>query len=455
MNIPKPHNFLAVLGIFLAVVLLENVVLPERTVQANGSQAQTGVINYLPFAASAPAAIYGDQLGSNWQDWSWDANRNFTNSTPTYSGSASISVSLTKAWGALYLHRTSPQSMSGYTHLEFYIHGGSAGGQRLKVIANSNTAKAYSVTAKANAWTKISIPLSSLGSPASLTDLWWQDASGAVLPKFYLDVVTLVNQGASATATPGGPTATATTRPSATATSSGGNYFGTLPPGSSLPSDATCASQVKQRAENKRMNATYNATRGNQQLASDFFGSADDPRANSQIAPRVDGNFTGTTDEILQWTACKWGIDEDMVRAQAAIESWWRQTAKGDWTTDASRCAPGHGLGVDGTAGQCPESFGVLQNRYPYEQSAWPGIYSSTAFNSDTAYAIWRACYEGYETWLNNVEHGQTYAAGDAWGCVGRWFAGRWHTQPADDYMNRVKDYLNQRIWTTAGFQEP
>ena len=54
--------------------------------------------------------------------------------------------------------------------------------------------------------------------------------------------------------------------------------------------------------------------------------------------------------------------------------------------------------------------------------------------NVDTAYAIWRACFEGYERWLNQVERGQRYAAGDAWGCVGRWFAGRWHASGADAY---------------------
>ena len=43
---------------------------------------------------------------------------------------------------------------------------------------------------------------------------------------------------------------------------------------------------------------------------------------------RVDGNFTGTTDEILQWGACKWGFDEDLVRAIAATETWWKQPAK-------------------------------------------------------------------------------------------------------------------------------
>ena len=48
-------------------------------------------------------------------------------------------------------------------------------------------------------------------------------------------------------------------------------------------------------------------------LATDIFGGSD-PRANTEIAARVTGNFTGTTDMILQWAACKWGIDEDIVR---------------------------------------------------------------------------------------------------------------------------------------------
>ncbi len=141
--------------------------------------------------------------------------------------------------------------------------------------------------------------------------------------------------------------------------------------------------------------------------------------------------------------------------AQAAVESWWRQDTLGDWTTDATRCAPGRGLGADGRPGQCPESFGILQNRYPYEKPAWPGIASSTAMNADLAYGIWRVCFEGYEGWLNTVEHGSPYGAGDAWGCVGRWFSGRWHTGPGDQYVAKVRGYLSQRIWETRDFQQP
>jgi soluble lytic murein transglycosylase-like protein len=35
----------------------------------------------------------------------------------------------------------------------------------------------------------------------------------------------------------------------------------------------------------------------------------------------VDGNYSGTTDDLIRITACKWGIDEDYIRAQAWIES--------------------------------------------------------------------------------------------------------------------------------------
>ena len=256
--------------------------------------------------------------------------------------------------------------------------------------------------------------------------------------------------GAAATQPPAGaspsPVPTSSVGPSA--------HFSTLPPGSALPDDAACAARVRTVAENKRMNAGANATRGAQTIPASFF-SGDDPRAGTTIAPRIDGAYTGTTDEILQWTACKWGIDEDIVRAQAVTESWWRQTALGDWGVDATRCPPGHGLGADGTPNQCPESWGILQNRYPYEVAAWPGIAMSTAFNADLAYGIWRGCFEGYETWLNTVDRGATYAAGDQWGCVGRWFAGRWHTAPADQYISTVQGHVAARTWETANFQEP
>jgi autotransporter family porin len=224
----------------------------------------------------------------------------------------------------------------------------------------------------------------------------------------------------------------------------GTKKFTTLPVRAALPSDATCASRVRKAPEVRPANARFNATRGHRTSASA------DP--NYPRYGRVTGNFVGTTDEIIQWVACKWGIDEDVVRAQAAKETYWFQKNLGDFGTDASRCVPGHPIGADGRAGQCPESIGIMQVRYPYFKTTITDAISSTAYNLDLAYAVWRTCFEGEERWLNDVDHGRTYTAGDMWGCVGRWFAGRWYTQPALDYIAAVKDYVNRRIWQTSGF---
>ena len=53
---------------------------------------------------------------------------------------------------------------------------------------------------------------------------------------------------------------------------------------------------------------------------------------------------------------------------------------------------------------------------------------------------------------LNTVEQGQPYEAGDLWGCVGRWFAGRWHIPRGDTYAADVQHYLDERIWESSGF---
>lgn len=232
-------------------------------------------------------------------------------------------------------------------------------------------------------------------------------------------------------------------------------HFRTLPPGAPLPSGAQCARWVRASPsrENRPANAIFDHTVG-QQVGPGFFPAGDRPQAKA-LASRIDGGFTGTTQDILRWAACKWGINQYIVFAQAAAESWWRQRQLGDWGTNPFLCPQGHSIGATGRPGVCPQSYGILQNRFPVERSAWPGIGTSTAMNADAAYAIWRSCYDGYEVWLNKVPHGRRYRAGDVWGCVGRWFAGQWHTPSATGYVHRVQRLLRERIWAQPSFAGP
>ena len=209
----------------------------------------------------------------------------------------------------------------------------------------------------------------------------------------------------------------------------------TLPVGATLPTGSECAARVRATPEIRAANQIYNATRG----TSPHDGT-----------PRIDGDFTGTTDEIIQWAACKWGIDEDVARAQVARESWWYQTAAGDMTSDPSECHPELRAGT----GDCPESIGLMQVRYRYHLDAFEdsNAINSSAYNLDYAFGVWRSCFEGEVTWLNNVERGAEYQAGDIWGCIGVWFSGRWYTEEAVGYIGRVQDYLDRRIWETDAF---
>ena len=231
-------------------------------------------------------------------------------------------------------------------------------------------------------------------------------------------------------------------------------YFHTLPPGASLPSGAECARLVRasSSSESRPLNALPNRVAG-YHVDPSFFPPGDSPQV-AKLAPMINGEFTGTTQEILQWAACKWGIDQDVVIAQAAAESWWQQGKLGDWTANPELCPPGHEIGAEGKPGECPQSYGIMQDRYSLEKSAWPGIEVSTAMNVDVAYAIWRSCYDGYETWLNNDSESQPYHAGDLWGCVGRWFAGNWYTPEAEAYIHLVKKYMGEQVWLQPSFTE-
>ncbi len=143
--------------------------------------------------AAADLSIYADTLAAGWQDWSWDTTDNLSNAAPVHSGTASIAVTYNKAWGGLYLHANAV-SISAYDTLQFWLHGGGAGGQRISVSLNFN-GSTREVTATAGTWQQVIIPLSELGSPATVTGVVWQDNTGGNQPIYYVDDIAFVSRG--------------------------------------------------------------------------------------------------------------------------------------------------------------------------------------------------------------------------------------------------------------------
>lgn len=228
-----------------------------------------------------------------------------------------------------------------------------------------------------------------------------------------------------------------------------GTIFSTLPPSSPLQSEAQCSTRVRRSSwEPRSENYTPNhRVPSPQQIAAltPWGPALGLSAASDTIRKQITGNFVGTTDEILQWVACKWGIDENIVRAEAVVETEWVQNQRGDLTNDRSVCPPDT---WDGTS--CYQSYGILQIKYTYSHSTWPMSRDDTAFNADYTYAYIRNCFEGGETYLyeRTPKPGyQRYHPGDIWGCIGMWFSGSWYDQDALGYIAKVKYALTNEEW--------
>jgi hypothetical protein len=301
----------------------------------------------------------------------------------------------------------------------------------------------------------------------------------------------------SSTRTPTTRASTTTTAGTAARSSApppAGGYFSLASAGSwaSLPSGTTCkgrihASSWEPRPDNDKRNhvmvdpAAVHAAFAARPRA---VGGAYDGRWDSWLLARVDGQFTGTTDEIFQWAACKWGLPDDLLRAIAVTESTWYQYL----TYPSGRPVPNYGSGdvfsassaasrvycgfvarfgydyqQDLGSGSCPQTFSIvgLKSWQDPAWGAWPDNQNGTfPFNrNSTAFAVdylggeLRGCHEGWESWLKTTGT-RGYAAGDLWGCVGSWYAGAWHTSDADNYIDQVRRALQTRPWLDSDWPE-
>lgn len=242
--------------------------------------------------------------------------------------------------------------------------------------------------------------------------------------------------------------------------------FGTLPPHASLPSGRACAAAIPSTPETIPNNIPFNHTMPTATQLVEFYRHpvlGANPPASDYF--RVDGHYVGSTDMILRWAACKWGIDEDVTRAQAWTESKWRQGGPhpgdggGDKRVLQSQCVQGGFTALWNFDCQncCYQSWGILQTKVYYEWGTWPMIKDSTAFNADYRDADQRACmngdYAGY--FASAAQQPNTYAAdiasGDLdrilWRCIGMHYSGGWYTAHTLRYITEVKRYFATKPW--------
>jgi hypothetical protein len=226
--------------------------------------------------------------------------------------------------------------------------------------------------------------------------------------------------------------------------------------GSTALSDAEAAARVTTVAEIRPNNEAANRYQPSDAELTAFHDARyqagpNAGRLGDDIVPQrraVTGRFTGSTDEILQWGAHKWGIPEDILRAVAHQESTWHQSTMGDRQTVADAgLYPVHSR-ISAT--EVYESLGLMQIKWRADGSLHPGTeplrWKSTAFNVDYWAANIRFFYDGTaRSWFSRSP---SYGPGQAWESVGAWYQPTpWLNAGQLAYIDKVRAKHDTRTW--------
>jgi hypothetical protein len=282
-----------------------------------------------------------------------------------------------------------------------------------------------------------------------------------------------------------------------------------IQPGAMLPTEADCKTAETPIPENAPWNVNDGTSPGynsnlpppENPIPSYFYDYApccnELPKADFA---EVDGNYSGSTDDLIRITACKWGIDEDYIRAQAMIESGWHQDCaaahggngcnEGGDENNPAGCTPASITGgaqtpitsngefceMEGFGGLSGtnqyDSWSIVQTKVYYEWATWPMIEESTPFALDYRYAEMRGCVNGDQysyfnsqsrrsgsDYLNAVSNAKSNPTGPssvsgwnnlqylAYGCIDTHFSGSWFNGRSDSYLKSFLSSLSSANW--------
>ena len=196
---------------------------------------------------------------------------------------------------------------------------------------------------------------------------------------------------------------------------------------------------------------------------------------------------------IIRWAACKWGIDEDMIRAQATAEhdTWIQWNAGGDQRKSIHQCKAGNNTDHNSTnlwgyliSNACYQSWSIWQTKVVYASPAagawttWPAINESTAFAADYRYASQRSCMNGAQsgyfeakgiaqTYLTDVQNATNKPYDESphhfwnpvtgryannleyveFGCLSSHYSGGWMDAGAQIYLNSLLAHWKNKDW--------
>ncbi|MBL8328181.1 MAG: glycoside hydrolase family 9 protein [Rubrivivax sp.] len=147
--------------------------------------------------ATPQVGMYADSLAAGWQDWSWNAQRNFANTSPVRSGARSIRADI-GPWGGLSLWRSAgPLALTDASVIRFWVYNDAATSTVLRVLAHPDDGPEPTLNAQfsvpSRVWTEVALPRGQVGSPAVLRRLSIQKFDPSPSTRLFFDDLRLEN----------------------------------------------------------------------------------------------------------------------------------------------------------------------------------------------------------------------------------------------------------------------
>jgi hypothetical protein len=169
------------------------VKVPAGVVQAYIYVTTPGGTAKSPASYGFKSLVYDDSFTNGWGSYfGYNSTRDYANTEHPKRGPYAIKVIYSNNYGALqvgYNGSTLDVAKLGLTSIKFSIYGGAgfAVGQKVQVILNGNYSAAVQVTVVPGVYTDFTVPISSLGSPATINELVIQGANVPVPSTIYVD----------------------------------------------------------------------------------------------------------------------------------------------------------------------------------------------------------------------------------------------------------------------------
>jgi hypothetical protein len=148
---------------------------------AGGTTQSTGAFGF-------KFIVYDDAVNSMFWTGGWGGSADFNNTTIVKRGTKSIKVSYSGGYGSPIQLGGGSLNLTGYTAVKLSIYGGpGSNNNKVKLTLNGAASSGQELILQEGQWKDFTIPLNTLGNPATLNEIWVQEFSGTSSEVIYVD----------------------------------------------------------------------------------------------------------------------------------------------------------------------------------------------------------------------------------------------------------------------------